>query len=179
MIEKMINKIFGSDFNQLVFKTLFLSTIVLFSASCVSVKLPSAKPPTKSKNVNFKRPVSPFSSANPKGADALWVSKNTASTISYFSSCSENEPALEVARANAFISIEGADVKKEQSYSVDDRQGLMSDIEGNLEGVPVKIRFLVFKKGDCSYHLTYVSLKENFDREVEHYTKFVKSFKAP
>jgi len=161
------------------YKTLIVSLTFVLTTGCVSVKLPSTPAPTKSKNVNYSRPSSPFSASNPKGADALWVSKNTASTISFFSSCSENEPPLESARASAFASIEGADVTKEKPYSINDRQGLMSDIQGNLEGVPVKIRFLVFKKGECSYHLTYVALQENFEKEIEHYNKFIKSFKAP
>lgn len=171
-IATMIDKFFR-------FKTLIVSLTFILTTSCVSVKLPSTPAPTKSKNVHYNRPSSPFSASNPKGADALWVSKNTASTISYFSSCSENEPPLETARASAFVSIEGADVIKEKSYLINEREGLMSDIQGNSEGVPVKIRFLVFKKGDCSYHLTYVALKENFDKEIEHYNKFIKSFKAP
>ncbi len=161
------------------FKFLIASLIVVMTSSCVSVKLPTTAAPTKAKNVVFQRPTSPFSSASPKGADALWVSKNTASTISYFSSCSEREPSLAVARSNAFKSIEGSDVVKENSYSISDREGVISDIEGTLEGVPVKIRFLAFKKGSCTYHLTYVALKENFNKELQHYTKFISNFRVP
>lgn len=154
---------------------IFISAII---NGCVSVQIP----PTiieKAKNISHKAPASPFKYSKSKSSDQMWVSNKTASTISYFTSCSPSEPTLKAIRTNAFASLESVEVSKEENVQINEREGLKSNIEGKLEGVPVKVQFIVFKKNSCSYHLSYVALKENFDKEVDAFTNFIKTFKAP
>jgi hypothetical protein len=167
----MMNK----NFTTSIF-ILALSLSVL--PSCVSVQIPNAVI-EKAKNVSVKAPASPFRSSKSPSADEMWVSHKTASTISYFTSCSSSEPALKAIRTNAFASLEKVDVTKEEEVQINEREGLKSNIEGKMEGIPVKIQFIVFKKNSCSYHLSYVALKENFDKELDQFTNFVRSFKVP
>ncbi len=153
---------------------IFITSIV----GCVSVKIPTTTI-EKAKNVSFKAPAAPFKSARSLGADEMWTSATTASTISFFTSCSNSEPALKTIRATAFSSLEGMEVTKEEFVNINARQGLKSIIEGRLEGVPVKIQFLVFKKNSCSYHLSYVALKENFEKELSFFNTFINNFRVP
>lgn len=145
---------------------------------CVSVKLPTTVV-EKAKNVGFKAPSAPFKSAKSPSSDEMWVSTKTASTISFFTSCSPSEPALKTIRTTAFSSLENIEISKEESISYNEREALKSNIDGKMEGVPVKIQFLVFKKNSCSYHLSYVALKENFEKELSIFTSFVNNFRVP
>lgn len=156
-----------------------IAMLVLFaSTGCVSVKLAPSSPPEKARDVHYKDPAAPFKSSNSAASDRMWISTKTASTISYFTSCSPSEPPLKNIRAAAFSSLENVEVTKEEHTQINDREGLKSDIEGKMEGVPVKIRFLVFKKNSCSYHLSYVALNENFEKELDQFNNFVKNFKV-
>lgn len=146
--------------------------------ACVSVKIPVTAAPEKATNVSAKSPPAPFKASSAANSDAMWVSSKTASTITYFTSCSPSEPALKTIRSTAFSSLEGVDVSKEESIQINEREGLKSNIEGSLEGVPVKVQFVVFKKNSCSYHLSYVALKENFEKELDVFTNFVRNFKV-
>ena len=147
--------------------------------SCVSVKLPvSSNVPEKADNISFKAPEAPFQSAKSPSSDEMWISSKTASTISFYTSCSPSEPPLKNIRASAFAGLESMNISKEENITMSEREALKSDIEGKAEGVPVKIQFIVFKKNSCSYHLSYVSLKENFEKEIAHFTKFVRNFRA-
>lgn len=160
-------------------KNIFATLIFLISTTaCVSVKIPTSAAPEKAKNVNAKAPAAPFKSSSSANSDAMWVSGKTASTITYFTSCSPSEPALKSIRATAFSSLEDSDVTKEENIQINERTGLKSNIEGSLEGVPVKVQFVVFKKNSCSYHLSYVALKENFEKELNVFTNFVRNFKV-
>lgn len=154
-------------------------SVISIGTACVSVKLAPSSPPEKAKNVSFKAPSAPFKSSNSASSDGMWISSKTASTISYFTSCSPSEPPLKNIRASAFSSLENVEITKEENVRIDEREGLKSDIEGKMEGVPVKIQFLVFKKNSCSYHLSYVALKENFEKEMDQFNNFVKNFKVP
>lgn len=156
-----------------------IATLVFFNvAGCVSVKLAPSSPPEKARDAHYKDPAAPFKSSNSAASDRMWISTKTASTISYFTSCSPSEPPLKNIRAAAFSSLENIEVTHEEPIRINDREGLKSDIEGKMEGVPVKVRFIVFKKNSCSYHLSYVALKENFEKELDQFSNFVKNFKV-
>ena len=152
--------------------------ILVMASACVSVKIPMTAAPEKATDVSAKSPSAPFKSSSSANSDGMWVSSKTASTITYFTSCSPNEPALKTIRSTAFSSLEGVDVSKEENITINEREGLKSNIEGKLEGVPVKVQFIVFKKNSCSYHLSYVALKENFEKELDQFTNFVKNFRV-
>jgi hypothetical protein len=154
------------------FNILFLA---LFMSACVSVNLPGSKV-IKSKDVSFKSPDKPFKSSQSPNSDEIWESTNTASTISYYSSCSENEPSLKSILSSSLQGLENFKILKEDNIQINEREGINSVVEGQLEGVPVKLQVIVFKKNSCSYHLTYVALKENFDKEVNDFNNFRKNF---
>lgn len=160
-------------------KILTALMILTMAAACVSVKIPMSAAPEKATNLSVKAPPTPFKSSNSASSDGMWVSSKTASTITYFTSCSPSEPALKTIRSTAFTSLEGVDISKEENININEREGLKSNIEGKLEGVPVKVQFVVFKKNSCSYHLSYVALKENFEKELDQFTNFVKNFRVP
>jgi len=157
---------------------LLISCLLIFSG-CVSVQLGGGGAPKKSKNVSYTAPSKPFKESQSPNSDEIWASTKTASTISYFSSCSDTEPSLKSIRSSVLQGFEDFKITKEQTIEIDDREGLQSTVDGKLEGVPVRIEFIVFKKNSCSYNLTYVALKENFDKELNEFNKFITSFKVP
>lgn len=59
------------------------------------------------------------------------------------------------------------------------RQGLMIFSEGFVDGVPIKMQVLVFKRNACNYTLTYAGVAKNFSQEVSHFEQFLKSFTTP
>lgn len=159
---------------KLLLVSFFFSSIL----GCVSVNLPTTTV-EKAKNVNFKPPATPFKEAKSPSSDQMWISNKTASTISFFTSCSSSEPNLKVIRSTAFTSLESVEITKEETITLNDREALKSTINGKLESVPVTIQFIVFKKNSCSYHLSYVALKENYEKEISNFTTFVNNFRVP
>jgi len=181
MTTKKLSKIFfiNKNYSKKFVRLFALPILLSMMTSCVSVKIPVTAAPEKATNVSAKAPAAPFKSSSAANSDAMWVSGKTASTITYFTSCSPQEPALKTIRSTAFSSLEGVDVSKEENFQINEREGLRSNISGSLEGVPVKIQFVVFKKHSCSYHLSYVALKENFEKELDVFTTFVRNFRVP
>ena len=56
---------------------------------------------------------------------------------------------------------------------------LDTEAEARVEGVPTKIRTLVFKKNGCLYTLSLIGISKNFDKGIEPFETFVKGFQAP
>ncbi len=152
----------------------WILTLLIFGG-CVSVNLPTSKP-TKSKDVSYQEPGSPFRASHSLNSDKIWESSQTANTISYYSSCSENEPSLKSSLTSSLQGLENFKIISQNNINFNEREAIESVVDGELEGVPVKLKIVVFKKNSCSYHVTYVSLKENFNKEVAQFDKFKSSF---
>jgi hypothetical protein len=156
---------------------------VLFSSflfGCVSVKLANTGAgASKATNISYKAPSKPFQSSKSSNSDKIWESSKTASTISYFSSCSDDEPSLKSIQTTSLQGLEDFKILDEQEIPFNERGALRSTIVGKLEGVPVQIEFIVFKKNSCSFHLTYVALKENYKKEIEEFNNFTRNFRVP
>ncbi|MNT62031.1 hypothetical protein D3C72_1997190 [compost metagenome] len=50
---------------------------------------------------------------------------------------------------------------------------------GDIDGVPVKLSLMIFKKNNCNYTLSYGGVAKEFVREDRYFDEFLKSFKAP
>jgi hypothetical protein len=134
---------------------------------------------TKSRKVVFTNPAAPFAPTDIAPADQAWKSSKTGNTISYFSECSRDQVPLERMRDDVLLSMPEAKVVSNESRNFDDREALDSTIEGKLEGIPVRIRLLVYQKNGCRYSLSYSCRTSTFDREVSSYQEFEKGFRAP
>ena len=160
---------------------LFCIPIALASSfsSCVSVSLPGQEI-SPAKNVEFKSPETPFEEINLKSADRTWISKITGNTVSFLSDCQKNsDPTLEQMLSDSTSVIDHLKIIESQEGIFNNRSSLESIVEGSVDGVPVKMKVLVFKKNSCNYTLTYAGLKIKFTSEFNTFENFQTSFRAP
>jgi hypothetical protein len=155
----------------------FLSTFAF--SSCVSVSLQKTDT-VAAKDVNFESPALPFESISLKSADKTWISKASGNTISFLSDCQKNsDPTLEQMQNETTSVVDNVTVIESNSIPFNSRTGLTSTVEGMVDGVPVKMKVLVFKKNTCNYTLTFAGVKKHFDQELKYFEQFQASFKAP
>lgn len=163
-------------FNMIVLGSLVLSG---FLFGCVSVSLPGNEV-APAKNVEYRNPELPFEEIKLKTADHTWISKTTGNTVSFLSDCQKNsDPSLEQMLNDSTSVIDHLKVIETQENLFNARSSLESIVEGTVDGVPVKMKVLVFKKNSCNYTLTFAGLKNKFASESTAFEKFQTSFRAP
>ena len=158
----------------------FVFTILIFQSlltACVSVKLgPEVQ---KSKGISYSSPSSTFSEVSLAPADRAWKSNQTGNTISYFSECSSVYAPLEQMREDALGSLPKSQLLDSKTVQQDDREALLSLMEGKVEGIGVKMSQLVFQKNGCRYSLNYIGRQDQFAKELPNFDQFIKGFHAP
>ncbi len=160
-------------------KALFLLLLYFLLNGCVSVNLPSSSG-WKAPTVEFKAPPKPFVPMENKNADKAWISEKNGNTISYLSECgSPVDPPLQQIEADTLNFLENLKIISSDSKTFNGRESLETLAQGNVDGVPVKMRVLTFKKNNCSYSLVYGGVKDKFNSEVSYFEQFLKGFKAP
>ena len=157
-----------------MFALMVLSTAV----GCVSVGL-KKEPVVKSDKYNFQNPNSPFSKVDPDNADHAWRNPKTGNTIAVISDCNPNrDPELMIMESESIQALHGAKVISSNYMNYNDREGLRSIAEGTVDGVPVKIEVLNFKKSACMYSLTYFGRSKGFSGDQSVFENFIKGFSA-
>lgn len=154
--------------------------LVALSNACVSVNLGAGKGPERSTKVNYSAPGGPFHELKKTQADAAWQNSSNGNSISYLSTCNESaDPSLENA-TDEMISVLGTTkTLSQKSYMFDGRAALDTEAEAKVEGVPTKMRTLVFKKNGCLYTLSFLGVTKSFDQDQKYFDAFVKGFSAP
>ncbi len=151
----------------------------LFLVSCVSVSL-QKNTPVPAKHVVYQAPSSPFEEIPFPPSDKTWISRTNSNTISFLSDCQKNyDPSLEQMQADSISVLEEKHSAKTTPVTFNGRQGLMIVSEGFVDGVPIKMQVLVFKRNACNYTLTYAGVAKNFAQEIAHFEQFLKSFTTP
>jgi hypothetical protein len=137
--------------------------------------------PAKSASTRYAPPGSPFAETpSHGGADKAWQSEKTGNTIAYNSECTkETDPSFEVLKKKIFSGVDKLVIEKSESVSVDDRGGQQVTGTGLVDGVPVKLSVLTYKKNSCTYDLFYIAREKTFAVELSNYAEFVKGFRAP
>ena len=157
----------------------FVLILLVLLWGCVSVQLPSTKS-SRSKDANFREPSSPFKDFSAAQADHAWISEKTGNTISYISECNnQNDPPLEQIESESLSSLSQLELIKSDDIKYNDRTARTSIHRGKLDGVPVAIALVIFKKNGCDYSLSYGGLESKFKQEENIFNKFVESFKVP
>lgn len=153
--------------------------ISLSAISCVTINV-GDNDLSKADGIQFSPPPSPFQELKTSSADEAWQNKATGSSISFVSSCGESqEPTLEQIRKTTIDGIANIEITKEEKMNFNQREALDSIITGKVDGVAIQSRILIFKKNNCNYSISYVSLKEKFQNEQSVFENFLRSFKAP
>lgn len=157
-----------------------LSVLILFIfTGCVSVSLPSADL-KRAKDVHFSEPKAPFKPLKESLADKAWISTATNNTISYLSNCNTNsDTSIEQMRNDSITVLDKVHIQEEKNIDYNGRVALLTNAIGEVDGIAVQIKILIFKKNNCSYTLTYSGTKKRFTKEGQFFDSFVESFKAP
>lgn len=148
-------------------------------SGCISVNL-GPKGPEKSKNVVVTPPPAPFVEKKGFRADGAWQNPKTGTLISYLSTCNEQaDPSLEAATDEVISAFGETKTLSQKKLEFNEREALETQAEARVEGVPTKIRALLFKKNGCLYTLTHLGLSKSFDKDTAYFDGFVKGFQAP
>lgn len=154
---------------------------MLFSAcvlSCVSVKIPSASG-TPAKDVKYDNPAAPYSEIKVNTADKAWLSSSTGNTISFLSECNSSEdPSLEELANDNLGVLDNLKILKSDKGEFNGREALFTIAQGDVDGVLVGTRLVIFKKNGCNYTLSYGGVWKTFESERKVFDGFVSSFKA-
>lgn len=151
----------------------------LLLGSCISVQLPGGKA-TSAQDVEYKAPPAPYKDIATSKSDKAWISSETGNTLSYLSECSvANEPSLQQMENESLSAMTHVQVLKMEEITFNGRAARLSVTKGSVDGVPVQISLLVFKKNGCNYTLSYGGLEKNFSHEEKFFDSFKESFKAP
>lgn len=157
---------------------IFLGSFFLLT-SCVSVNVGGDKT-SKAKDVAYDSPSSPFSSVKMEGADQTWQSDKTGNTISFISECGPSaDMSLESIQTDSLSGLAAKEIKSSEEIEYNNRAALKTHARGKTDGVSVEVKLMIFKKNGCTYTLSYSGVSKTFDREMTHFEKFLKEFKAP
>ncbi len=155
--------------------------LLLFSISlccCVSVKIASDGP-KKSKDISLESPAGEFEKIKTEGADVTWLNKKNGNSISYYSECNlSNDISLQSIQNESFSALSEVNVTNTQSATFNDRESLQTEADAAIDGVPIKISLIIFKKNGCNYTLTYAGRKEKFAQNQPEFKKFAKEFRV-
>lgn len=155
----------------------FIMSLLL--SSCVSVELPSGKI-TSAKGVEYTSPGGAFSEIKAKNTDKTWLSSKTGNTISYLSECGNTaDPSLQTIETESLSAISKLEILKSDTISFNGREARQTVSAGAIDGVPVAMSLLIFKKNGCNYTLSYGGLEKQFNLEKDEFEKFKQGFKAP
>lgn len=165
---------------QLSLVSLSFLVLAAFSFSaCVSVKLPA---PTnkKAEKVIFTAPKAPYQVISSGNADVAWLSGKTGNTISFLSECESPADASMKQIQNESLSVlSNLKVESDEEVAYNGRQALVTVASGKVDGVPVKMKLVIFKKNNCNYTLSYAGVEKNFAPELPEFSRFMQNFKAP
>lgn len=157
---------------------IFLLLFFIPLCSCVSVKIASDGP-KKSKDISLEAPNADFEKIKTEGADVTWLNKKNGNSISYYSECNlSNDISLQSIQNESFSALSEVNVTTTQNASFNERESLQTEAEASIDGVPIKISLLIFKKNGCNYTLTYAGRKEKFAQNQSEFKKFVKEFRV-
>ena len=163
----------------MMLKILILILPSLILSACISVNI-GPKGAEKSKNVKVVAPAPPFKEVKGLKADGAWQNTNNGNSLSYLSTCHEQvDPTLEVATDEVISAFGETKQLSQKKLEFDGRDALDTEAEARVEGVPTKIRTLVFKKNGCLYTLSLIGLTKYFAKDVSSFESFVNGFEAP
>lgn len=166
-------------------KTLMLKTlkaaavlVPLAITGCVSVAL-KKEPVIKSDKYTYSSPSGTFKKVDPDNADVAWRNPKTGNTIAVISECTANkDPELGTLENESISALTSPKVISSKTFTYNDREALRSQVEGLVDGVPVKMDVVNFKKSTCIYSLTYFGMSDGFAADQAIFDNFIKWFSA-
>lgn len=146
---------------------------------CVSVNISQPKS-SKASNIVAESPSQPFAVLETPYADRAWRSTKTGNTIAYLSECNPKTdvPLRTLERESSQILSDARIISRDDKV-FDGREASESFVEGNIDGIKVKMKNFIFKKESCSFTLSYMGRAEDFASETQSFETFKKGFSVP
>ena len=146
---------------------------------CVAVNIGPGKP-TKAESAKFEAPTSPFQEVPHASFDKAWKSKVTGNTIAFLSECKAGDDTSLKNLENESLSVlDNRQIKSTQDLDYNDRQAIRSSAQGLVDGVPVGMEILIFKKNDCTFTLSFVGRQSKLAADLPLFQSFLDRFKVP
>ena len=160
-------------------RLVFLCLQVFVLSSCVSLNI-GPKDPKMAKGINYTPPREPFFEITSPSSDHTWQSQKNGSSISYKSTCNEqSDPSLENMETATLSGLQDLNVISRDYIAFNEREALKFIVKAKVDGIPIKIHSLLFKKNSCSYNLSYVAVEKAYEESLGEFNSFVGSFHAP
>lgn len=156
--------------------TIIIIAIPFFFVSCVSSILKD-KPPTFSREIKLTDPMPPFVKTE-TSVYPSWKSTKTGNVIAIVSDCNEAS-SYKLSSLHQLIedSLDEIKVLKEETISLQNRPSLLRVITAQLDGLPIEIESVSFKKKSCGY-VAYLSGKiNNLAVDKPQFEHFINGFK--
>ena len=153
----------------------------LFAAGCVSIDNPLAAPiPKKATDLFFTVPAHEFKEIKNNTVDRAWQDTKNGNTIAYLSECNaKTESSLKGMEAENLAALTNVEITDSKEYIFNEREALMTTVNGQVDGVDIKLRLVIFKKNGCNFTLSFVGRKKFFGQGEKIFKSFVEDFKAP
>lgn len=158
-------------------RLIIAALITVLLPGCISLNI-GAPDTVKSKNLNYKEPDKHFKGLKSSSADRAWLSQKTGNTLSFTSECGDASANIDQIYNELLSGVSQSKVVEEKREFFNERAAIKSHVTGNVDGIPVKMAFLVFKKNSCVYSISYGGVEKNFESELADYQKFLSHFKA-
>jgi hypothetical protein len=114
-------------------------------------------------------------------SDIAYQTKKTSSIISLNSAC---RPSIELERKDLkamtqvlFMGISELNVQSQRNIQVQGISALESTVQGKLHGEAMKLKTVVFYRGNCVYDLVYMARPHFFDENEKDFAHFVDSIR--
>lgn len=158
---------------------IFLLLLFFHLLGCVSVNIDGGKP-VKSTDVKFQEPKNPFKKISNSTVDVAWQNTKNGNTIAYLSECKlKADISLQTMETESLAALANLKVNKSEVKEYNEREAKEVIAEGQVDGIPVKIKLMLLKKNECNYTFSYVGRKKFFDSDMSVYQQFLDGFQAP
>jgi hypothetical protein len=156
-----------------------LVLLTLFLSGCISVQI-GPKKSESAKNIKFKAPAEPFVAIDSSDVDYGWKNGINNTSISFRSVCNDGvDPSLDSIQQSLIFGLENVQILRSQRVPFNEREALNSVVSGKLDGIITKMEFMILKKNNCNYTISYIALDKTFDIDHGVFKAFLKSFEAP
>lgn len=161
--------------NQFI-SSLFIITIPLFFVSCIS-SLFKAKPPTFSDEIRITEPGSSFIKYD-TSVFPSWKNNKTGNVIAIVSDCNEGSAYGKLSELHNLVEapLEDITLLKEDSINLYNKTAIIRIISAKLDGHPIEVRSVIFKKKLCGYVATLSGKLSNLEVDQSEFDKFINGF---
>jgi hypothetical protein len=150
-----------------------------FLTGCVSVSL-SGEQAKKAKDFNYEAPAAPFVELKNETVDKAWLNQKNGNTMAFLSECgSKHEPSLKTMEAENLSALTNLQILDSKNEQYNDRESIETTAKGQVDGIPINMTVLLFKKNSCNFTITYVGRQKVFADDIKKYKQFKEKFKVP